>query len=68
MCSDRLYAKLDAHRLKFETRCALTADLACARNFDVMARILLYGDLSFLALCDFNELRVAKISRSTTPK
>jgi hypothetical protein len=37
------------------------------RNFHVMARVLLNGDLSFLALCDFNGLRVAKIARSATP-
>jgi hypothetical protein len=36
-------------------------------NLNGTARILLYGDLSFLLMCDFNELRVAKIAHSTTP-
>ena len=35
-------------------------------NFGVMARVLLNGDLRFRPTCDFNELRVAKIARSTT--
>jgi hypothetical protein len=36
-------------------------------NFKVTARMLLNGDLRFRAPCDFNELRVAKMTHSTTP-
>jgi hypothetical protein len=35
-------------------------------NFGVMARSLLNGDFDFFALCDFNELGVAKIAHSAT--
>jgi len=42
------------------------ASLECVYNFGVMARGLLNGDLRFRPMCDFKELRVAKIARSTT--
>jgi hypothetical protein len=35
-------------------------------NFELMARVLLNGDFTFCAACDFNELRVAKIAHRTT--
>ena len=66
-CCGALYGKIDARKFKFGTSWMSAAGLECMRNFDVMARMLLNGDLSFLALCDFNELRVAKIARSATP-
>jgi hypothetical protein len=38
----------------------------CSHNFNVMARMLLKGDLMFRPVCNLNELGVAKIARSTT--
>src|SRR5450759_1091632 len=42
------------------------ASLECVYNFGVMARGLLNGASRFSTMCDFKELRVAKIARSTT--
>jgi hypothetical protein len=41
-------------------------ELGSRHNFNVMARMLLKGDLMFRPMCNLNELGVAKIARSTT--
>jgi len=38
----------------------------CAHNFGVVARGLLTGDLMFCTVCEFNDLRVAKLTRLAT--
>jgi len=52
-CCGALYGRLGARKFKFEV-----AQFDCRHrmhaHFHVMARVLLNGDLSFLALCDFN--------------
>jgi hypothetical protein len=40
--------------------------LECLHNFEATARILQKGNLTFRTIFDFNELRVTKISQSTT--
>ena len=51
----------------FAVRSSSTAvGLECLHNLDVMAWMLLNGDLSFRPTCDFKELGVAKISLATT--
>jgi hypothetical protein len=44
-----------------------TVGLESVHNFDVMAQMLLNGDLMFSIPRDFNELRVAKIAHFATP-
>ena len=62
----RGYGKLNG-AANFGTKSiSTTVSLEREHNFDVMARILLNGDLRFRPICDFNELGVAKIARSTT--
>jgi len=48
------------------SECGRLSGHECKHNFNVMARMLLYGDLMFGPTCNLNELGVAKIARSTT--
>ena len=62
------YGDLRAARKLNGRRLSTAVGLEHEHNLDVTARILLNGDLSFRALCNFKELGVAKISRATTRK
>jgi hypothetical protein len=44
----------------------LAAAVICQRNFCVMARTLLMVENSFCIMCNFKELRVAKIAHIST--
>ena len=65
-CCGARYGELSG-ACKFDTsRSSMAGSLERVHNFDVTARILLNGDFMFRAVCDCNELRVAKIARSAT--
>ena len=61
------YRELSAARnCEFEAKFSKAVGLEYVHNFGVMAQVLLTGESSFLSLCDFKGLRVAKRARSTT--
>ena len=63
-----IYEDLRAARNLNGRRFSTAAGLEYEHNFDGTARILLNGDFSFRAACDFKELGVAKISHATNLK
>jgi hypothetical protein len=63
-----IYEDLRAARNLNGRRFSTAAGLEYEHNFDGTARILLDGDFSFRAACDFKELGAAKISHATNLK